>query len=68
MKVLIDTNILLDYLLKREPYRLDSEIIVKACKDNKICGYMAAHSVINIFYILRKVYNTKERKSILKAF
>ena len=49
MKVLIDTNILLDYLLKREPYRLDSEIIVKACKDNKICGYMAAHSVINIF-------------------
>ena len=68
MKVLIDTNIILDYLLKREPYKLDSEIIVKACKDNKIRGYMAAHSVINIFYILRKVYNTKERKSILKAF
>ena len=52
MRVLIDTNILLDALLGREPYFDNADKILKLCADKKIDGFMAAHSIPNIFYIL----------------
>lgn len=65
MQVLVDTNVLLDYLLIREPYAKEAERIIKACQEQVISGSIAAHSITNIFYILRKVYTVDERKSIL---
>ena len=65
MKILIDTNILLDVIVKREPYFTDSEKIISMCVENKINGCIASHSVINIFYILRKSHTSKERRKIL---
>lgn len=65
MKILVDTNVLLDYLLKRIPYEEDARRIVLACKKKEIEGCIAAHSVSNIFYILRKEYSEQERRIIL---
>lgn len=65
MKILIDTNVLLDVIVKREPYFADSEKIISMCAENKINGYIASHSVMNIFYILRKSHTSKERRKIL---
>lgn len=65
MKVLIDTNILLDFLAKREPYYADAEKILSMCIDNTISGCIAAHSVMNIFYILRKSYSLEQRREML---
>lgn len=67
MRVLIDTNVILDYILNREPYGTHAGRIVEACKGKKIFGCIAAHTVPNIFYILRKVYSTEERREILLA-
>lgn len=64
-RILIDTNILLDYILMREPFCDDAEKIVSACADGNVEGYVAAHSVSNMFFILRKDYNAKERREIL---
>lgn len=66
MRALIDTNVILDYLLDREPYSDDARKIVIACKRKRIEGCIAAHSISNMFFILRKVYEVAERKSILK--
>lgn len=52
MKRLVDTNVLLNYLLKRVPYEEDARKIVLACKNKEIEGCIAAYSVSNIFYIL----------------
>ena len=65
MRVLIDTNVLLDYIANRTPYADAAEQIIMLCKDNKIEGCIAAHSMMNIFYILRKNMTVSERKDIL---
>ncbi|MEE5991762.1 MAG: PIN domain-containing protein [Oscillospiraceae bacterium] len=66
MKVLIDTNILLDYLTQREPYFQDVLQVVTACKGD-LQGCIAAHSVSNIFYILRHDIPEQERRKLLIA-
>lgn len=63
--ILVDTNILLDYILTREPFYEYAKNIVSACVNGKIQGCIAAHSVSNMFYILRKDYSQKERRDIL---
>lgn len=64
-RILVDTNILLDYLLTREPFYEDAANIVSVCVDGKVNGCVAAHSISNMFFILRKDYNVKERREIL---
>lgn len=64
-RILIDTNVLLDYLLTREPYFEDAKNVILSCADGKINGCIAAHSIPNMFFILRKDYNAKERREIL---
>lgn len=49
----------------REPYSTDAEKILLLCKNKKITGYIASHSIMNIFYIFRKEYTSKERRIIL---
>ena len=64
-RILIDTNVLLDYLLEREPFFEDAREIVVSCAEGKIKGCIAAHSISNMFFILRKDYSAKERREIL---
>lgn len=66
MKILIDTNILVDYLSKRQPYFENAKYILTMCATEKIQGCIAAHSVMNIFYILRKEYSIDKRRIMLK--
>ena len=63
--VLIDTNIVLDILEKREPfYELSNEVLL-CCASKKITGYIALHSISNIFYILRKHYSAGDRRRLI---
>lgn len=55
MVVLIDTNVIIDFLLKREPFSESAAEILKKCAKKEIVGYLAFHSIPNIWYILRKV-------------
>lgn len=64
-KILIDTNVLLDYLLEREPFFEDAKKIIVSCVEGKVKGCIAAHSIPNMFFILRKDYNAKERREVL---
>jgi len=66
MVILVDTNILVDVLMEREPYRKEAEEILTKCASRKVIGYLAAHSVTNLFYILRKAYNQEERRTFIK--
>ena len=64
-RILVDTNVLLDYLLTREPFYEDAKKIVLACVQGTVKGCIAAHSISNMFFILRKDYNAKERREVL---
>lgn len=65
MKVLIDTNVLLDALLGRTPYFEHADDILKLCADKDVQGYVAAHSITNLFYILRKDLSEEDRRNVL---
>jgi predicted nucleic acid-binding protein len=65
MVVLVDANIILDFLLEREPFVDEAKEIFKFCSDDANTGYIAAHTITNIFYILRKKYSPAERKDML---
>lgn len=64
-KILIDTNVLLDYLLEREPYFENAKQVVISCVEGKVKGCIAAHSIPNMFFILRKDFTAKERREVL---
>ena len=55
-KILIDTNVLLDYLLEREPFFEDAKKVISSCTEGNTKGCIAAH----MFFILRKDYTAKE--------
>jgi len=54
MKVLVDTNVLLDFLLEREPFKKDAEELFAAIDSGQIIGYVTATTLTDIFYIARK--------------
>lgn len=54
MVVLIDTNIILDILEKHTPFYEYSSEVLSYCASGKLKGYIAFHSISNIFYILGK--------------
>lgn len=61
MRVLIDTNIVLDFLLEREPFLNDANALLEALRLHKIEGYVTATTLTNIFYIVRKQTKSIER-------
>lgn len=65
MRILVDTNVIIDYLMLRDTFGATAEKIVAACKNDAVQGAVAAHSVPDIFYILRKEFSQKERRQML---
>lgn len=66
MVILIDTNVALDFLTMRQPYYDDAREVIRICADERIQGYIAFHSLPNIFYVLRKSYSEADRRRMLK--
>ena len=65
MKVLIDTNVILDVLCSREEFLEASSRVWKYCEVNKLTGVISALSVPNIVYILRKELDPDKTKDII---
>lgn len=54
MRVLIDTNIVLDFLLQREPFSQEAELLFQAIDAGEVVGYVTATTLTDIFYISRR--------------
>ncbi|MCL2036704.1 MAG: PIN domain-containing protein [Oscillospiraceae bacterium] len=54
MKFLIDTNVVLDYFLRREPFYADSSKVILLSEKEYIEGFVSASSVTDIFYIAER--------------
>lgn len=66
MVVLIDTNVIIDFISRREPFFNDAKMIIQLCAIGKIKGCIAFHSVADAFYILRKSISADGRKQALR--
>jgi predicted nucleic acid-binding protein len=66
MTVLIDTNVILDYVLKREPFAADA----LACLDRLIIGkakiWLTASTITDIYYVTRRaLHDSNKAKAVV---
>jgi predicted nucleic acid-binding protein len=54
LRVLVDANVALDVLAKREPHYLTSAAIWALAEHGELEGFLAAHSVTTLHYLLAK--------------
>jgi predicted nucleic acid-binding protein len=52
MRVLFDTNVLLDALLAREPFVEDAALLLEAIESGQIEGFMSATTVTDVHYLV----------------
>jgi len=64
--VLVDANVILDYITTREPYYQDAYKVIDMCHSGRVKGYLAFHSVSIIWYVLRKYMPDMDRRLWLK--
>lgn len=67
MKILIDTNILLDVLADRAPFADDAAMIFKLCETGQMVGVIDALSIPNIVYIMRRELSRSRIQSVLQT-
>ena len=68
MILMIDTNIVLDVLLKREDFYETSKSVLDMCEAKKILGFVSASSITDIFYLVRRALrNIDETYKVIDA-
>ena len=65
MKVLFDTNIIMDEILAREPFCQDSRRVIEFCSENEVEVFLAVHTITNLFYLLRKNLPASDRRTVI---
>ena len=55
MRVLLDTNVLLDVLLDRAPWADAATALWRATDEGRLQGYVVASAMTDIFYIARRL-------------
>jgi len=63
-KILIDTDVILDFFFDRKPHSDDSTIILSLCEQKQLDGFITPVIISNIYYILRRT--SKHEKVIEK--
>jgi len=60
MKVMLDLNVLLDHIQKREPHYQFSSIVISEVLKNKVEGIIPAHALTTLHYLISKYTDTKQ--------
>ena len=72
MKVLVDTNVILDFFLSREPFVKEAKQVFEMIRSKEVSAYVSANSVTDIYYVIsRRLHDDFARnaiRNILEAF
>ncbi|MEZ5308253.1 MAG: PIN domain-containing protein [Pyrinomonadaceae bacterium] len=55
MRILVDSNVVLDVLLQRDPWHKEAALLWQAVDDGRLKAYMPASAVTDIFYVSRRL-------------
>ena len=67
MNILVDTNIVLDALLDREPFADNASRILDLVEAKEVIGYLAGTTVTKIFYLTQRATNEKKARKIIES-
>ena len=65
-KVYLDCNILIDWLLDREPYSYYASKVIELTEENKIISFVSGLTLANTYYIIKKELNKEIANEFLK--
>jgi len=66
LKILFDTNIILDVLLNREQFVELSVNLVSLVENNELEGYLCATTITTLDYLITKTLNREKAKNEIK--
>jgi len=66
MNILLDTNVVLDVLLAREPFVHDAKEIFILIENNKLQGYLCATSITTLHYLIGREKNKQDANKIIE--
>jgi len=53
--IFIDTDVIIDFLIDREPHSREDAIIFTLIEQKKLKGYVSSLTFSNLYYVLRKI-------------
>ena len=63
MKVLFDTNVILDLMLDRAPFAEEAERVLSLAEGGEVQGFVGATSITTIYYLATKVLGEQAARS-----
>ncbi len=67
MRILLDTNVVLDVLLNRLPWHAEAEAILTASRTGQIDCAISALTIANVFYIGRRQMGAERAREIVRV-
>src|SRR5438045_824146 len=68
MRVLLDTNVILDAMLQRPPWHMDADAILLAAAQGQVDCATTVLSLATIFYVGRKVVGTAAARAAVRQY
>jgi predicted nucleic acid-binding protein len=65
--ILFDINVLLDVLQKRGPFFEASAAVLAAAETDRVHGYISAHSLTTLFYLIQKDRSSAEARAAITS-
>lgn len=67
MKLLLDTNVILDVLLARQPHVVASSQVFAAAERGEIIGLIGATTVTTVFYLVAKAHGSPRATQLVQT-
>jgi len=70
-KILVDTDVILDFFFDRHPFAEDASKIFSLCEKKEVTGYLTPVILSNVYYLLRQTAKHEkiiEKLSLLMSF
>lgn len=67
MKLLLDVNVVLDVVLARQPWCVDSAKVLDAIEAGDAAGFVAGHTVTTVHYVIRKALGLPDAAAAIAA-
>ncbi|MCA1743131.1 MAG: PIN domain-containing protein [Desulfonatronovibrio sp.] len=64
MKVVVDLNVLLDVVQKRDKFYFSSAVVLEAVVEKKVHGFIPAHLITTLYYLTAR-HSSKENADLL---
>ena len=67
MKILFDTNVILDVLLDREPFSNEASFLLSKVEQSEITGFLCATTITTIYYLAAKALGGQAAASHIQS-